>query len=256
LTPFITNPFRFGGSTFDTSGIKIYFHFEESSGNIINQATTGAGFADGLGSNSDGVSSGDPTYSQTGKIDNAIAYDGSGDFFTLGSTKSDFKFLTDDTNFTIAFWAKRSTAASTIQGTFGNGEGGSTNGMGIRYFGSGTQYMLRIENGTGNASKNKATTNYVPDNTTTWYHYIITLDKDSGGVWNIYRDNANNETNTEDLAWSASDPTNLPTVAHDGQSGGINPLNGLIDELVVFTRIITADEREYLYNSGNGQIIA
>jgi len=253
---FLINSFiEFPASTFDKAGIKIYFHFEESSGNIINQATTGAGFSDGLGSDSDGVASGDPTYSQTGKIDYAIDYDGTGDYFTLGSDKADFKFLTDDTNFTVAFWAKRGTSAGTLYGIFGNGEGGSTNGFGLRLFDDGTRGMGRIENGSA-VSKIQMTTNYFPDNTTTWYHYILTLDKDSGGVWTIYRDNANAETNTEDLAWSSADPTNLPTVANNGAVYYNIPWDGLIDELVIFSRVITADERAYLYNGGSGQLIA
>ena len=243
-----------GAASFDKSGVKIYFHFEESSGNLINQATSGNGFDDGLGSDSDGVASGDPSYSQTGKIDDAIEYDGVGDYFTLGSDKDDFIFLTNDTNFTIAFWLKRNAAASTVQAIFGNGEGGTTNGFGARYFGNGTQFMGRIENGTDNTFI-KTTANFIPDNTTTWYHYILTLDKDDGGVWTIYRDNANAETNTSDLAWSTSSPTNLPTVSDDAGSGGINPLKGLIDEFVVLNRVITEDERAYLYNSGDGQLI-
>jgi hypothetical protein len=248
------------GGGFDKSGIKMYFHFEESSGNLINQATSANGFDDGLGSDSDGVASGSPSYSETGKIDDAIEYaaastTASTDYFTLGSDKDDFIFFTNDTNLTVAFWLKRSSTTTAIQATFGNGEGGGTNGFGIRFFeGDGTKFMGRIENGSAN-SRIITSEGFAPNNTSTWYHYILTLDKDSGGVWTFYRDNANAETYTEDLAWSAASPTNSPTVADNAGVSYIPSLTGLIDEFVVFTRIITEDERAYLYNSGDGQLI-
>ena len=238
-----------------TSGIKIYFSFEESSGNIVNQALSASGFPNGLGNASDGVASGDPTYSQTGKIDDAISYDGAGDFFTLGSDKSNFKFLNNGSNFTIAFWLKRNDTANELQGIFGTGEGGSTIGMVVRLDGTNNQLEMKIEDGTGESSYIFSSNNYVPNNTTTYYYYIITFDG-SNGTWNIYKDNANNESNTADLDWSTANPTNLPRVGDELDTGGINELNGLLDELVVFDRIITSAERTYLYNSGSGQLIS
>ena len=246
----IINPYlSFASSGFNKSGIKFYFHFEESSGNIINAATTAAGYTNGLGDDADGVKRGDPTYQQTGKIDDAIEYDGTTDHFELGSGDgSDFKFLHDGTDFTIAFWLKRSDGTNELQGIFGTGEGGSTIGMALRLDGTNNKITAKIENGTGAASSINSSNSWIPDNTTTYYHYIITFEG-SSQTWNIYRDNANNESNTSSLTVSSSNPSNLPQVGNEPDTGGVENLVGLIDELVVLTRIITADERAYLYNS-------
>jgi hypothetical protein len=251
----IINPFvSFPVSGFDKSGIKFYFHFEESTGNIINAATTAAGYTNGLGSNADGVKRGNPTYQQTGKIDYAIYYDGTSDHFELGSSLSDFKFLQDGTDLTIAFWLKRGDGTNELQGIFGTGEGGTTIGLAVRLDGTNNNLTVKMENGTGATTQITSSNSWIPDNTTTYYHYIITFEG-SSQTWNIYRDNANNENTTDTLTLSTNNPTNLPQVGSEPDTGGVENLVGLIDELVVLTRIITADERAYLYNSGSGQLI-
>jgi hypothetical protein len=237
-----------------TTGIKFYFHFEESSGNIINAATTGDGFPDGLGSDSNGTKNGNPTYSQTGKIDNAIEYDGGGDYFELGTAVSNFKFLNDGSDFTICFWMKRSDLVNELQGVFGTGEGGTTLGLALRIDGTNNNVRCQIENGSGASTSITSSNGWIPDNTTTWYYYVITFDG-SEQIWNIYRNNANNETNTDTVSMNDNNPTNLPQIGSEPDTGGVEDLNGLLDEFVVFNRIITSDERDFLYNGGSGQLI-
>ena len=71
MAPLFQQPFMSGGfpsmnraAGFDDTGLKAYYKFNETSGNLINVSES----AVDLGSAADGTSSGDPTYSETGKI--------------------------------------------------------------------------------------------------------------------------------------------------------------------------------------------
>ena len=84
------------------TGLKAYYTFNESSGNIVNQATS-AGSSDSLGSNADMTISG-ATYSQTGKVGNALSFDGSNDYGTLGSSLSQWNLFHGTGDWSINFW--------------------------------------------------------------------------------------------------------------------------------------------------------
>lgn len=242
---------------FDKTCGKAYYKFNEASGNLINHATVANGWANGLGSAADGTANGDPTYSQTGKIGNTISLDGAGDFFQLGTSLSQFKFLHDGSDFTIAFWLKmNATDPNEQQGIFGTGEGGSDVGIVITLDDRGgisRDHKLkgRQEDG-GPASQILSSDSYIPKNTSTWYHYIITFDG-SSDTWNVYRDNANNESATQALAQNTGNHDYAAEIGHSqGFSNQFEELNGQLDEMVIFCRIITAAERATLYNGGAG----
>ena len=112
---------RIQGITASLDNLKAYYNFDESSGNLINQQTTG----DGLGSNANGTASGDPTYDVTGVVDTAIEFDGAGDYFTLGTTAGQWNFLHNNSDFSISFWLKLNATPSETQGILGTGTGGS-----------------------------------------------------------------------------------------------------------------------------------
>ena len=249
------------GSSFDKSGIKAYYHLDESSGTVVNAATTSAGFSDGLGTAANSSSTdGTPLQNQTGFFDKCVKATGAQatDFFVMGTSKAQWKFLHSQ-DFTIAFWFKATDLTLTnVFGMFGTPIGGTNIGtvLGGRD-GSGSNsntLRCRMENGTGNASQIQSSADYFLIDTTNWYHFIITF-KASDQSWNIYRDNANNESTTSSLTLSTSNPTEECEFCGTS-GGGYYNIAGFIDEFVVFNRIITADERAYLYNSGNGQLIA
>ena len=195
------------GSSFDKTGIKAYYHLDESSGTVVNAATTSAGFSDGLGTAANSSSTdGTPLQNQTGFFDKCVKATGAQatDFFVMGTSKAQWKFLHSQ-DFTIAFWFKATDLTLTnVFGMFGTPIGGTNIGtvLGGRD-GSGSNsntLRCRMENGTGNP--------------------------------------------TEECEFCGT------------SGGGYYNIAGFIDEFVVFNRIITADERAYLYNSGNGQLIA
>ena len=88
LTDAGANPGAGGGGGGPASGLVSHWEMEDASGNI----------ADSVGSNT-GTANGNPTYSVTGQIGDAIDFDGAGDYFDAGSDTS-----LDDCPCTIAAW--------------------------------------------------------------------------------------------------------------------------------------------------------
>ena len=250
-------------SGFDNSGCKAYYNFEQTSGNLINQATTGNGFSDGLGSSADGTAISDPLYSQTGKIGNAISFDGgfegAADGFQLGASTSQWNFLHNGSDWTVAFWLKlNATDHGQFQDILVTRPGDQGAGIGLCIYmddGGANDHKMRISisNGTTQLRLNSSNS-YIPKNTTTWYHYVITHTGSSDTI-NLYRDGGNNESNSTSFTPSVSNASNSLRLAGFGTGSGVYGINGLIDEFLIFDRVLTADEISYLYNSGTGRIV-
>ena len=216
-------------SGISTTGLKAHYNFDESSGNLINQSTTG----DGLGSNADGTASGDPTYSVTGKINKAISFDGDGDKFTLGTTAGQWNFLHNNTNFSVSFWLKLNATPSENQGILGTGTGGSSIGFDLTVnHSTGGKLRASIENGAGASANIQSSAGFVPQNTTTWYHYVLTF---SNGSWNIYRNGGNNESASSSVSWSTSNHSRNMELANANANTptDVKDLTGELDEVSI-----------------------
>ncbi len=240
------------GSDVSLTGLKAYYKFDESSGNLINQSTTG----DGLGSNADGTASGDPTYSVTGKINKAISFDGDGDKFTLGTTAGQWNFLHNNTNFSVSFWLKLNATPSENQGILGTGTGGSSIGFDLTVnHSTGGKLRASIENGAGASANIQSSAGFVPQNTTTWYHYVLTF---SNGSWNIYRNGGNNESASSSVSWSTSNHSRNMELANANANtpSDVKDLTGELDEVSIWSRVLTSNEITALYNSGAGKLIS
>jgi len=82
--------------------------------------------------------------------------------------------------------------------------------------------------------------------TNTWYHIIMTRDQ-SAETGIIYLNNSS------DITFSSTGTGNCSAISLGGwNQGGGNFWTGYIDEVGIWSRIITSDERAELYNSGNG----
>jgi len=245
---------------FNKTGLKAYYKFDETSGNLINQSTS-VGSADSLGTNADGTASGNPTYSETGVIDSAINFDGVGDYFELGSSNSQWNFLHNDSaHWTLSFWMKlNSIEPSSTVGIMGTHAYSASSNVGMGLFlrdDSAKDHMLEVQIGNVNANPTAFTSSasYIPKNTTTWYHYIITNDYDGTNNINIYRDNANNESGTIAGTNTNGNSDHSMLLALDAVAQG-RFSDCLFDEFSFWDRVITADERAELYNSGTGKTI-
>jgi hypothetical protein len=203
-------------------------------------------------STKDGTSSGNPTYSVTGKVGNAVSFDGVDDKFTLGTTAGEWNFLHDGSDFSIAWWQKLNSIPSEQQGILGTGTGGSSVGFDLKaQHNTGGKLVASIENGAGATASITSSTGFIPQNTATWYHYVLTH---SNGAWNIYRDGGNNESNTSSISWSTNNHSRDMELANANANTptDVKDLTGELDELVIYDRVLSSSEISALYNSGSG----
>ena len=197
-----------------------YYNFEEASGSLIDQH----------GSN-DATNSGSLTYSQAGKVNDAILFNTSG-YFTQDS-------LIDlaTTDFSISFWVKV-TGGATGQ-MFIDFRDISSDGFYIRQVSS----NLRMKWNGINHQTTKTT------NDGNWHNIVWVVDRNTDTAV-IYFDNtvALNHSVSGDLNVTTR---NLRFGSQVVPSPGVY-LTGLMDEVAIWKRVITVEEVATLWNSGNG----
>lgn len=247
-----------GSGGIDLTDLKAYYKFNETSGNLINEAGN-VGSAASLGSSADGTNT---SVSQNvgGKIGSAYDYNGTSSFSQLGSSTSQFNFIHNTSaKWTIAFWMKlNATDRGTFDRIFNNSVATGTPGIVVALDDLGpTDHVLSIStrNTTGGQEivGYNSSNNFIPKNTSTWHFYVITYDQSlASNNLNVYRDAGNLESASK----TANTPTNgnasFPMYLCRLPSASANYPNILLDEMSVWNRVLTNCEIEYLYNIGNG----
>ena len=238
----------------DDTGLIAYYKFDESSGTLLNKSISG----ETLGTNANGAENGNPTYDVSGVIDTAISLDGTGDYFVLGTSQSQWNVLHNGlSDWTVCFWMKLNAVdPSAYQSMLSDGATSGTDiQVGIALDDTGARdhkLQVLITNGSGQRYLNTSD-DFIPKNTSTWYFYTITYTA-SGDVFNVYRDTANNENNTSTFTNStsnSSDPMSLGSVGDHSASD----MNAIFDEMSIWSRLLSSDEIGELYNSGSGLAI-
>jgi len=239
---------------FDLTGLKAYYKFDEVSGTLVNQATA-VGSSDSLGADADGVPQGNPTYEAIGIIDSSIDFDGAGDYFDMGTTPGQYNFLHNGNDWTMSLWMKRNTIdPNKAEGMWSDQNASSGVGIALWFDDRNSisrDHRLRCLISNGSTQSNHSTSDgFVPKDTTTWYHYIITYTGSTDTV-DFYRDNANHESSTIPITNSVS---NHQSNANLGAFATVilDEINAEIDEFSIWDRKLTSDERTLLHNNGNG----
>ena len=237
------------------TGCKAYYKFEETSGNLINQATTANGFTDGLGSSADGTNNG-ATQTATGKIGNAWDFDGSNDFVQLSNY---FNFLHNpSTSGTISAWIKHdvNSGGQFIISTFGNANDvngiwtGSLGGMVFGLRPDGNPYYATVADNPSawvvaeNASNNLATG--------VWYNIVFTKENNT---FKVYVNGVLDASITASSTLRSGNSYATPTIGKHSDGSGYVFLNGGIDDLSIWSRALTTNEITNLYNSGSGKLL-
>ncbi len=206
-----------------STGIKAYYKLDETSGEVVDSTGNGNnGTAENL------------TRGATGKIENAFDFDESLNSSVYLGNPTDLNFSYLD-NYSISLWIKTEDQGAMLIGKDGGG-------------GSQSQYRVYIDRGglagvgTGRTDFTRSTTN-VSDNT--WHHIVSVYN----GTENIFVDGVHEATGTNGSDLFDADvyigirENNIPeSVRYDG----------LIDEIGLWNRSLTASEVSDLYNSGDG----
>ena len=210
-----------------------YYKLDESSGSILDAHGSNGGTYNGA------------LYSQIGKINTAIGFDGDNDYISIPDTSNELKTATDGS---ISLWFKTNTILGQ-KALISTGDSTSTT---IPYFFlgiDGDELYLTGNDGANNAEKTN-NSNLLID---TWYHAVWTND----GTNNSFYLNGILKTKTL-IAGSTGkwfgDIAGTDTFAIgvlDRQTDYAN-YNGTIDEIGIWDKSLSSTEVEELYNSGNG----
>lgn len=214
------------------------------------------GAKDTLGSAANSSSTANLTYAQTGKIGNAISFNGtlnSSKAF-LGSSLSQFNFMHSTTAlWSFNCWYKKTAIDTNFRTILGNQYGGAQAGVRLAFNGSlGVQFLL--QNTSGNYFLLDTTTGFLPNNTN---YNMLTVTYDQSLASNNLKVYSNGS-----LDHSVSKNGNTPSNSNSSLSmgigddqGGDGNMYGLLDELSIWNIILTQSEITSLYNSGTGATI-
>src|SRR3989344_494681 len=187
-----------------------------------------------------------------GKIGNALDFDGSNDYVSIADpgTNSIFDRTTGD-SITISVWAKRSTVNGWRPLVTKN-TGGTSRNYEFVFSGTGlnaTQDSIALFY---RNSADTAWVGYSSDATYTdsnWHHYVFTGTFGTAAAANLYVDGIKIVASWKDGTGSEAPITNNGAL-EIGRTSLPEYFPGLIDEVRVYNRALSATEIQALYNSG------
>jgi len=216
-----------------------FWTFQEQSGDVINQATTANGFADGLGSAADGTVDGTIDRTATGKF-RTYAYvfddsssekvavdDQSGLDITGDITLTAWLYPTEDGSNNREFFTKRTGSDINYQ-FYGRGSSGTLN---VAFY-DGELYSTTTTNLSRNA----------------WHFVACTI---GSNTIKIYVDNIEQTVSPTSIPTRTANSAKLVFGSHDGGSAG-EAYAGRMQDATIWNRALSATELSAMYNSGRG----
>ena len=239
----------------DKTGLKAYWRFNETSGNIINQAeaigstdsadnTTGAG-------GSDLTTSGTTYNVSKSPMNYSLQFDGSNDYAKAGTSTSAWNFMHSTTaKWTLCFWADMTNNGS---GTVMSTSATNNANVGIQIMSTSTGGIFRARvTDAGTVVTQLTTTNGVIPQDNKMHFYKLTYDQSlSSDNMKLSVDNGTNITQTK----TSNAPTdgNAFQAMYIGMSDSTNfPMAGEFAEMSIWNRVLTDAEVTKIYNSGSG----
>tara|TARA_Y100001951_G_scaffold76819_1_gene64089 strand:+ start:243 stop:995 length:753 start_codon:yes stop_codon:yes gene_type:complete len=249
MSNFIVNPYSFVSGAVDDTGLKAYWKFNESSGDVINVSESSVD----LGSSADIQITGATYDVSESPFGYAMSFDGSNDFGVCGSSLTNFNFLHNDgATWTICFWAKLTKGSDRYISCTSEG----STGIGLKLGMNATDFRIYTQNGSDEFVANfTGTSGFIPNNTT-YYFYCFRWDQDLGSnnFKAIRNDNNLEQSNKTGNSPSDSNSTDPMTF---GKRPDLNVgyTQMALAEFSVWDRVLSDEEMTNLYNSGNGKAI-
>ena len=239
----------------DKTGLKAYWRFNETSGNIINQAeaigstdsadnTTGAGGSD--------LTTSGVTYNVSkSPMNYSLQFDGSNDYAKAGTSTSAWNFMHSTTaKWTLCFWADMTNNGS---GTVLSTAATSNTNVGIQIMSTSTSGIFRARVTDAGAVVTQLTTSsgVIPQDNA-MHFYKLTYDQSlSSDNMKLSVDNGTNITQTK--TGNAPTDGNAFQAMYIGMSDTSNfPMAGEFAEMSIWNRVLTDAEVTAIYNSGSG----
>jgi len=258
--------------SFDITGLKAYYKFDETSGNLLNLSPS----IDSLGSNADGVLVGPPTRDVAGLIKNTYDFNGSTDYIDIQFPASQWDFLSDankNQDFTFNLWfdidAYTAPLSSSPRFFYGfgsaqlNGESlGINNGNMPSRMVSFTQQDFPPQVIT---KRGQSSDGFLPQPDTSWHMLTVSYDgtKPLSQKFTFYLDGGTLAGGNQEVKPDTATVNAPHAFSHTGTNVWLgledsNPLDprgfidGKLDEYSIWDRVLTDQEVADLYNNGAG----
>jgi hypothetical protein len=213
-----------------TDNIISYWKMDEAAGNLQDETNAHDATYNGA------------LYSQTGKINTSIGFDGDNDYANVGHLSE----IEDGDDFTVSAWIRGHAWDDGVRCTFFSGDiAGNNRSVTIRVDPADSKVEMYVWN-TLNVGHTIKGGTALTANGATWYHVVGTYD---GSNLKLY-------VNGSSDAVAVAHTGNLDDITGDYRIGscgdGSQFFHGEIDEVGLWDRAITSAEVTSLYNSGAG----
>ena len=172
----------------------------------------------------------------SGRVSQAVNFDGTDDSMALGSTG--YLNVNATADMTISGWFSRDTfTTDDVIVSKINGIGPGEIGYGV-YISSGDQLIFKI----GDGVQTYTVTTSMTFTTSVWTHFSIVWDQDSAVNTKIYVNGQSVSTSTSGTISDIDDTSHTNTFRIGALSSGGELFDGKLDEIRVYNRTLTASE--------------
>lgn len=213
-----------------------YYKLDETSGIVIDELGVNNGTNNGA------------TPNVSGLINTAYDFEaGDVDYISMGDVM-DFNFLSD--TFSASFWVKLESTVATNTFIAKQKNADPYDGYSLSYDSSGR--LVFEADATGSITIRKTTTL----NTGEWYYLVFTYNGNghASGVKMYINSTEQTGLTIADDSLSSSTVTSEDFKIGARGAGNINPLDGIIDEVGIWDKVLSQSDITLYYNSGIGQI--
>ena len=200
----------------------------------------------------DGTNNG-ATTGATGKIGNAWDFNGAGDYVNIGTSTSDFNFMSSSTAlWSVNLWVKFD-STGTNEMIYSTGTGSSAIPQSWLYRGTSNDLLTSITSGVSGTYSLANTNTGIVISDTNWHMVTLTYDQSlSSNNLKAYKDGslAGQLTKTGNVSTNAD--SNQAMRMFGGVTGVQQDMEGLADEMSIWNRALSSTEITTLYNSGTG----
>jgi len=229
----------------DASQIYSFINFDNSLVGFWKMNESLGDVIDYSGNGNDGGVAGGSSYAVDGMFGNAMSFDGGGDYVDFGDVE-ELEFKKDE-DFSISFWVKRSGLSTvTYPGLVGKG-GYKSSSIGWKIFISSDDNLgFYICDGTTRTIG--ASVSDVFADLNEWHHVVLLANRDGSAQFYVDGESAgvSNYIGNQNVNLAS---TEVLTIA--SYSAGIDTFNGTIDEVLIFSGLLSGGEISALYNASS-----
>ena len=172
----------------------------------------------------------------------AYSFDGSDDYVIAGSA-SDWTFLSDGSNSTVAFWYKRDGTQVSSEPCIIDTNGATQSNVGTCIY-SATNGALTYYTASGSANKNVSLGTPTDGE---WTHLAVV--NDGSNLTSYVNGTQEAQTSLSGYSASSSNPSTAYNIGRNGRSGNLKYIKGVIDDMGIFKRALSATEIGKLVNN-------